>query len=316
MVGKEVYIKVDGGIGRVICATGAVSKFAKKNPDIKVSVCTSHKGLFYGVPGVSRVYQLDQEYLYEDYVSKGELLEPEPYNDVLYYRDNKHICNVFNKELNGVDEYVAPVVVLSDNELSDAKTFIEGVRNEHKKKVLLIQPFGSQGGVQQPDGNIKVDESYRSFGKGFLRKFIEYFEKDYTILSVQSTAFSNNQQVPQAQMKGTIVVNNPDIKKIIALIPFVDGVVACDSFLHHASAALQSPTPTVVLWGATNSANLSYSEHLNLLSHKKVEFEPNRFPHNHNYYVEANKNCNDFKEDLLPKIKEWVENGNSNKKVE
>jgi hypothetical protein len=304
---EKIYVKIDGGIGRVICSTGAIQEYARKNPDKEINVVTSHKGIFYGIEEIRRTYQLDQEFLYEDYISTGTYIEPEPYNDVAYYRDELHICSVFNKELNNLPEFVPPTMILTENELNDAKTFIDGMRKEKKKKILLIQPFGSQGGITQPDGQIKVDESYRSFGTGFLRKFIEFFKEDYTILSVQSIAHDNGKQVPQAEMKDTMAVNNQDIRKIVALISHVDGIVACDSFLHHASAALKTPVPTVVLWGATNAKNLSYQEHLNILSHKKVLFEPNRIIHNHSYYVDKNKNSNDFKEETLPTIKEFIE---------
>jgi hypothetical protein len=246
-------------------------------------------------------------YLYEDYISKGDFIEPEPYNNSLYYADGEHLATVFNYLLTGKKEYVAPKIILTENELEEAKTFIEDMKKKENKKILLIQPWGSQGGIQIADENgepkIRVDETYRSFGTGFFRKFISEFEKDYKILSVQATAMFNGKQVPQVALKGTSVFSNPDIRKIIAVIPFVDGVVACDSFLHHASASLGTPVPTQVLWGATSEKNLGYEGQNNLRSKEVKEVEHNRVPNDHAYYINKNKGSNEFKLDLLEEIR-------------
>lgn len=316
---KDIYVKVDGGIGRVIAATGAVDNFAKikEKEGIKVNVVSSFPQLFNGLENINRIYNIGMPYLYEDYISKGEFIEPEPYNHYLYYAEGEHLATVFNFLLTGKKEYIAPKIVLTDNELEEAKGFIEEMKKNEKKKILLIQPWGSQGGIQIADEKgqpkVRVDETYRSFGTGFYRKFIDKFKDKYKILSVQATANFNGKQVPQVAFKDTSVFSNPDIRKIIAVIPFVDGIVACDSFLHHASASLGTPVPTLVLWGATSEKNLGYSEHVNLRSKDVTEFEPNRVPHDHDYYVNKNKGSNEFKLEFLNDIEVEL-NGNKTTK--
>ena len=103
---------------------------------------------------------------------------------------------------------------------------------------------------------------------------------------------------------------NVNLRKIIALIPFVDGIICCDSFLHHASASLGSPVPTVVLWAGTNESHLGYKEQCNIHSWKKCEYEPNRIPHDHEYYIHKNKSSNEFKIEM---IEEVINNLNINK---
>jgi len=312
----EEYIKIDGGIGRVIAATGVIDKYAQSHKQ-KVNVVSSFPQIFNGLTGVNRIYRIGQEYLYEDYISKGIFQEPEPYNDIAYYKEMEHLSGVFNKKLEGKVEFVQPKIVLTQNELDEAKAFVDDMRKKEKKKILMIQPWGSTGGIQIANENnepkVKVDETYRSFGTGFFRKFVSEFEKDYVILSVQSTANYNGKQVPQVAFKGTKVVQMPDVRKVIALIPFVDGVVACDSFLHHASAALQSPVPTAVLWGATSAKNLGYAEHLNLVAREGVEIEPNRIPHDHAYYVNKNKGVNEFPLAWLKELRGFFDGNNKTK---
>jgi hypothetical protein len=316
---KEIYVSSTGGIGRVIASTGAIQEFAKQKQKegIKVNVVSSFPQLFNGLDYINRVYNIGMPYLYEDYISKGEFIEPEPYNHYLYYKEQEHLATVFNFILNGKREFIQPSIVLTENELEEAKGFVEDLKKKEGKKILLVQPWGSQGGIQIADEKgqpkIRVDESYRSFGTGFFRKFIGEFKDNYKIMSVQATAMFNNQQVPQVALKDTSVFQNPDIRKIIAVIPFVDGVIACDSFLHHASASLGTPVPTIVLWGATSEKNLGYEGQTNLRSKVVSEVEPNRVPHDHVYYVNKNKGSNEFKLELIEDIR-GVLDGNKSRK--
>ena len=304
----EIYIKIDGGIGRVLSATGVIEIFAKQKASegIKVNIVSSFPQLFYGLEGINRIYNIEMPYLYEDYISKGEFIEPEPYNHYLYYKDNEHISTVFNFILNGKKEFVQPKMILTENEIEEAKQHINSIKQNTGKKVLLIQAWGSQGGIVIQDANemkVRVDESYRSLGTGFYTKLISKLKDNYYLASVQATANMNGQNIPQAVMKDTNVFQHQDIRKIIATIPYVDGVIACDSFLHHASASLGTPVPTIVLWGATNEKNLGYEEQTNILSHKKVLYEPNRVPHDRSLYVNANVGCNEFKFEIIDEIK-------------
>jgi ADP-heptose:LPS heptosyltransferase len=139
-----------------------------------------------------------------------------------------------------------------------------------------------------------ADESYRSFSFEFYKKFVEKYKDEYHILSIQSSLQVGQNHVPQFQMMNTFLAMNPDIRKLIACIPYVDLIVSCDSFIPHASEALGTPVPTVVLWGGTSPKNLGYSDHINVVTKKKVIHEPNRIIHNHAIYLNNNKGCNEF----------------------
>jgi ADP-heptose:LPS heptosyltransferase len=106
----------------------------------------------------------------------------------------------------------------------------------------------------------------------------------------------------QMGFKDAKTFQNTDIRKVCALIPYVDGIICCDSFLHHASAALGSPVPTIALWAGTSEKNLGYPNQTNIHSWKETEVEPNRIPHDHDYYVHKNKGSNEFKLEEIEKI--------------
>jgi hypothetical protein len=308
---ERIFLKVDGGIGRCISSTGAVEKYALENSDKEVNVVSSFNYVFDGLEGINRVYPIGTPFLYEDHIKNGEFVEPEPYNDSSYYREEKHIASVFNKLLNGDDSFIAPKMIFNDNELAEAKGFIDSMKQETGKKVVLIQPWGSQGGKiikdEKGEEKIMVDESYRSFGSGFAKKLNDRLvEEGFIPFYIKNP--------DQAGFKDGKTFNGLPVRKLIALIPFVDGVIACDSFLHHASASLGSPVPTIVLWGATSDKNLGYEEQVNFKSDKKVFYEPNRIPHDHSFYVNKNKGCNEFKLELVDNILEVLKNGNKTKK--
>ena len=284
-------IKVDGGIGRVICATGALAKLAQTEETVAI---TSFPELFKGI-GLKRVYNFNNQYLYEDVISNGKYIEPEPYNDWSYYADNQHLSSVFNKLINGVCEFVSPKIVLTKNELLDAKNMLGCKACD--KKVILYQPWGAMGGYFVGDKkieNVKDDDSFRSLGTLFAKnlhaKMIAEGYTVYVIKTEQQVAFQDSLALPEQ-----------NIRKVISLIPNVYAVVGCDSFLHHASACFD--TKTIVLWAGTSEKNLGYENQINFRE-KEFESEPLRLPHSPDYYQEKNKGCNEFSDAMIDKVME------------
>jgi hypothetical protein len=278
-------VNVNGGIGRIICATGAIAKLAE---DEDVSVLTSTPNLFQGL-GCERVYPLNHAYLYEDIMKDNELLEPEPYNRMDYYRDEKHLCQVFNKLINGVDEMVMPKISLTKNELIEAKNLIGD------KKVILYQPWGSMGGFCTTGKieDVKDDDSHRSLGTQFAKKLYLELIKNYTVYVIKGDN--------QVGFGGCQTFQQADIRKIIALIPYTKAVIGCDSFLHHAASCFD--TKTIVLWAGSNEKNLGYEKQVNLREHK-CEFAPMRISHSNEYYLDKNKNSNEFSDSMITKVME------------
>lgn len=311
MLCMKYYLKIDGGIGRAICATKPIQQFAEQHEKDQTYIVTSYPDIFYGLENIERIYPIVTPFLYEDHIITGEFLEPEPYNHKAYYKENRHLATVFNIILNQKDEYLEPQINLTQNELNEAKQFIEHIKKESNKKIVLVQPWGSSGGKLVGEEQTNTDETYRSFGLEFAKRLNErLLDEDYQPFLIKSG--------DQIGLKGAKTFNNLPIRKIIALIPFVDGVIACDSFLHHATEATKqygSP-PTIVLWGATNPTNLSYEDQTNIVSWKKVLYEPNRIPHDHQYYVDKNKGSNEFKLETIEEIMEVLKNGKSNKNSE
>jgi hypothetical protein len=279
----KYYIKIDGGIGRCITATGAVREYAK---DKKVYVVTPYDFIFDGLENIERSLVIGTKGIEEEILT-GVYTEPEPYNDFSYYREEKHLCQVFNKILNNKDEYIAPVMNLTNNELLEAKLFVQQQKNSIKNGLVLIQPWSSSGGMPVSNEEINCDESYRSFTLPVFNTLCEkLLESGFMPFIVKLPQ--------QAGHPKCLTFNNAiSPRRIMALIPYVNGIISCDSFLHHASASLGSPVPTVVFWGGTSHKNLGYENQTNICGRTPI-VEPMRIPHDHSYYLTKNKGCNEW----------------------
>jgi hypothetical protein len=291
----EEYIKIDGGLGRCISATGVIEEYAK-NSENKINIVTGYTNIFEGLEGINRIYNFGTPYLYQDHIKHGLYKEPEPYNDINFYQNEEHITTIFNKLINGKKEFIQPKIVLTETEKQKAKQTIEELKKETKKtKIVLFQPFGRMGGHITQDKTNIPDETYRSLTPEFTKKLHDKLLKNNILPLYVKTpdqiAFENSKSF-----------NTPNVREIIACIPYVDAIISVDSFLPHAVAGLNSPIKTIVFWAGTNPKQFSYKEHEQINTLKKVEYPPNRIPHDQTFYVQHNKNCNDFSEKIIHKI--------------
>lgn len=315
----DKIIHINGGIGEVIAATGAVELYAKNETEKgnKVFIMTAYPGIFYEPKYITAIYNIAMLGLYKDKISKMEYIAPEPYNDYSYYLEEKHLAQVFNKLLNGKNEYVEPKLTLSKAEKEEAKKYCEELRNKTGKRIILFQPWGNTGGkfCKKPGcklhklGSYIEDDTYRSLELEFAKTLCSALQNDYGVILVK---IPEQEGFPDCELlerdwQGKKVPYN--LRRVINLIPYVDGIVCCDSFLHHASASLGSPVPTIVLWAGTNEKNLRYSNQVNIKSKNDCEYEPNRILRNfsHQYYVNKNKGCNKFEAETIEAILKALE---------
>lgn len=299
------FLKIDGGLGRSIASTGAVEKYVerKNSEGDRVFVITGYPFVFDNIDGIERVLNFNHATLYEDYISKGEYVEVEPYNYSGHFRDLKHVSCAWNYLLNGDDGFLEPKLVLTDNELEAGKKWVENVKKKDGKKVLLMQPFGMAGGYVQgcesvcKEAKPVFDESYRSLVMDNINGLVTKLSEDYTIFVVKDQR--------QVEVKDTFsLTENPRLLFAISL--FVDGVIACDSMLQHVCKAVKTKCPVVVFWGGTNPKQFGYEDFLNLEKDFNRVVEPNRLPHDHSYYLRKNKDCNVFSEEFEEKAVDYL----------
>ena len=305
-VNQEI-IKIDGGIGRVIALTGVVTEYAKQSKK-EVNILTPYPELFFGNPYINRVYNINHQYIFDDVIKNSIYIDLEPYNDFDYYNKQKHLIEVYAKQLLGESKFINPQIFLSQEELDKAKDFIG------EDKIILFQPFGKMGGsFKQEKKDISTnlvfgpDPTNRSLNplqaqdlaklikaEGF--KVIQIREpQQYNLADVGSLLQPNGSTLP--------------IRQILALLPYVKGIIGCDSFLQH-SSKMMNVKNGIVFFGTTTPNNLGYKSFKNYKPNKKFIWTPNRQVYNNPDVEKVNKDLMDYSKDkfkeVISIIKKWV----------
>jgi len=279
---KEV-IMVSGGIGREIALTGVITEYAKQNPDKEINIIAGFPELYLNNLYINRVYPINHQYIFEDVIKESRFIDLEPYNDIDYYKNEKHLIEVYAKQLLGKSRFINPEIYISENELNTAKEFSK----TFTKPIILVQPFGSTGGqftkkcssdsgINCEDITLIEDSSNRSFGFDFTEKLCDALKKDYEVILIRTPNQYTPKDIPSLlQSNGQPM----PIRQVMAILPYVKGFISCDSFLHHAAKTMNVKNG-IVLWGTTKPSNLGYEEYNNIVHNLKYIWTPNRQPHN------------------------------------
>ena len=254
---SRLLLVMSGGIGRNIFGTAVVRNLKMAYPDKDIFTISGCPEIFQNNPYVKRVYGFDKaQHLFEDYVfnnTESVILDVEPYRHPEYLGGSKHIVECWCDLLDIPCESTKPDLFYVKNEVEISKEFM----TKYDKPLILFQHTGGKfpEGTSLQDRIEAKDAMYR---RGLTNETIDGVTKQlikdgYTVGSVQHPN--------QYQPKGSELIHFP-IRAVMGLIPFAAGIIAIDSFLQHAAAAMD--VPSVVCWAGTNPDKLGYSIHKNL----------------------------------------------------
>lgn len=303
---KEI-IQIDGGIGRCVAFTGVLKKYCEKNPEKQIDVICPHADIFFNMPWIRKVWPINTPYLFETAIQNANYIKPEPYDMFEYYTEMKHLTQCFDKQLNGEEELVYPIINLSESELKQAEQWVNNFKKETGKEIVLFQPHGSSGGKGMQNGvNVEVmpDESGRSLNQVFAEKMANALKNEgYEVFIIK-----NQDQVGVKDFK---TFNGLTLRQIFALIPYVKAGVSCDTFLGHAFAMFKKKC--YVFWGSTSPKNLGYATNMDFEPKVKPYIVPNRIPHNmFDTYKRNAEIINCYGDDEIKIVLEDIKNGREN----
>jgi len=144
-----------------------------------------------------------------------------------------------------------------------------------KKKVVVIQPFGST--AQHSELGI-YDKSMRSFNHVFANKLVEKLSKDYLVINMNAPlliscgtqcstgAFPNWDNIASLQP-------DPDLRTWAAIIQEADYFIGCDSCGQHIARSVCTDASVVV--AGTHEVNISYPEKFHIIKKKDAKYYPN-----------------------------------------
>lgn len=261
-------LKIDGGIGRVICATGAIKKLSSLDPQDEIVIITSWPEVFENNPYVLKLYKDGSiPYLFDDVIKYGIFSYPEPYHDWNYYTQNNHLIQSFNYLITGYSNKVDHEIFLTEEEKKFGFETIAKVKQASgKSSVIAYQPFGS--GASMTQEGVISDPSFRSLNHVTSKKILD---------ECSSSVFINLSHIP---------INHPNcwqqqytLRQLFAVAHACDGIVSIDSVLSHLGVAFKKKG--VLILGATYRQNVGYDEIESYTTHQREgypkSYQSNRF---------------------------------------
>lgn len=272
---KTLVIRIDGGLGRCVAMTWAITEVAKKRP---VKVVTSRPLVFRWNPYIKSVHGLDDRRLFEDVIKGNDYIELEPYTDPKFFNDAENWLKVAARQL-WLEKPADPCLFLAEHE--------KMVNILNGEKPILYQPFGSTMGLNW------ADKSYRSIPVEAAQYIAdELVKKGYTLYEVIK-------QWSQPVLRNCLMCDTPDLRLVVSLTARYP-VVWCDSSLHHCSKAFGKKA--LVVWAWTDAERYWYESNINMREFPMVAHTPLRLMMNDFNFDISNQNTNKFTRKFLDKV--------------
>ena len=243
---KSVILQVDGGIGKVIASTAVVKAIKKKYPNDNIIIISGYPEVYLNNPNVHKSLQFGNvSYFFTDFIENKdiELFLHNPYLEVDYVQENKHLIEVWCQMFDIPYNNEKPEIFLTKREL-------DFYQNKYKsdKPILMMQTNGGS--------NADLKYSFaRDLPSSVVTKVIEHFVNDYNIIHVR--------REDQIGYNNTTPIHAP-FREILALSLLTSKRLLIDSFLQHACAAMGLKSS--VCWITNSPKVLGYELHDNILA--------------------------------------------------
>jgi len=269
----QKIIQIDGGIGRVLCATHALNTLSEQD---EIVVLTTWPDVFINNPNILKTYGLNREYIWDDVIRHGDFRYPEPYFTRKYYTQEYHLSQAFNSILLDDPKFTFPKLYLTPQEVIWGKGFVNNIKTQFCGRLIVaFQPFGAS--AINTEGII-TDETCRSLSMDSVR-FIADNLKDVILINCSHISI-DHRNVWQASFT---------IRELFAVVAACDHVFTVDSMLNHVGAAFQKTG--VLLLGSTFSKNVAYPNYTTL---QREGYPKSYYPNRFSGFVNRNKGAMDY----------------------
>jgi hypothetical protein len=251
-----LVFNVSGGIGKNIMATAVVRSIKKAYPDKKIVVMCGCPEIFMKNPNVYRIYGMQAPvYFYDDFIKnrKSAFLNVEPYQHFDYVYKRRHLVEVWCEML-GVDcDSIYPEIFLTKAEHDLAQYHLKC----YGRTMVLCQFEGGK----VPEG--KDDKSRIASRNAMFRRSLPEKVQTEVVDALNVMGFKVGCVVAgNTYITGCCERIEYPLRAVIALLPYVAGVIAIDSFIQHACACFKKQA--LVLWSGTSPVVLGYDCHNNI----------------------------------------------------
>lgn len=260
---------IDGGAGRVITAIPALEKYAMNNPDDDFRVLTAAwENLLWSHPLLqNRTFNINSKGTFDIHIKNNRLIHPEPYAVHGYYNQKLHLTEAFDEQINKTTDHSdldKPNLYLTKQEINLASKMLNEVREaKEKKKVIIIQPYGSGMSIENER---PIDNSNRSLDVDFALQLIYSLSKDYAVVYFGEQKFYH----PGDNYSAHFFDKGGDLRMYMALISQCDYFIGVDSVGQHIARAFNKPG--TVIMGSTFETNVSYSNHFKIYRNNMMPY--------------------------------------------
>lgn len=250
-----VIFHIEGGIGKNIIATAVLKSIKAQYPDKNIIVVSGYPEVFVNNPNIYRVYKFGfVPYFYEDFIKDKNsiILRSEPYfsEDLLYCRKSliEIWCNVFNIPCISNK----PEIFLTEREIMYASASLN-----KNGPILIVQSYGGSS-----DNQKHLYSWARDLPPAFTQDLINTIHKNFTKI----LHFSRQDQ---PNLENTVKITD-NLRNLFCYIHLSDKILAIDSFVQHAAAALNKKA--TVGWIANSPKVFGHNIHKNIIANGAKSF--------------------------------------------
>ncbi len=267
----KTIIGIDGGIGRVITAIPALLKYGKNHPDDEWYISVgAWEYCFWGIEELQkRVINPEMKGIFETiFWDADQVIQPEPYKEPQYYRNEISLSEAFDKTINNTDDHSDLPDIKMETRLVENMFVKElmgkmamsvyGDNGWQNRKWIVIQPYGSMAS----SSNLGIyDKSLRSIPDSFMKNILDGLKSDYNIINMSA---ANNFSVFEG------IINDPteyDMRTWISIIKQADYFIGCDSCGQHIAKGVG--TDASVFIAGTHEVNISYPDDFHIIKNSE-----------------------------------------------
>ncbi len=248
MKSKYIIFNVSGGIGKNIMSTAVIRAIGEEYPDRKIIVTTGYPEVFLGNTYIYRCFKIGfTQYFYDEYIKDKDVIfmADEPYTSNGYLQKDRHLTQAWCELLNVPYKGPEPSLFLNPKEIGDM------ARTLTKEPFVLFQPFGG--------ANPDIPYSWnRDIPIHQAEEIVEKLSKNYKIMQVCNDK--------QPKIKGCEHYIAPNLRTLFTIIGLAPNIIAIDSVVQHAAAAVENSENTTVCWITNTPKVFGYETHRNVYS--------------------------------------------------
>jgi len=237
----KILLGIEGGIGKGIAATGAVTIAAQEH---QVDIITAHPSIWEGNPHVNRVWDWNRmEYMSDFIKNYDRLILDDPYRNTQFLLNGVDLTGTYNYMLNGISEPVSPEIFLNKAE----HLYVQGLLADIKKPIFVVQTNGGTSEGYAWPRDLPLDEAV---------EILNEFTQEYEIIHLKGPR--------QLEIQGIKHTGELNLRQSLVVLAMSKKRLLIDSVYQHAAAAMN--LPSTILWVMTEQQKFGYQMHTNIQS--------------------------------------------------